>query len=357
MTRNESSDASDAGTETEGPLREADWVERIRAQGERVHIPLGATCNNNCLFCMEDDRENRKRINGGMTLDRVRLVLERHRDAEEVCFTSGEPTLQAGLVEIVSMVRQKGYPRISLMSNGRRLGYRPYTTALVRAGINRIYVSVHGHTAALHEGMTRTPSSFEQTMAGIRVVASFARHGVELHTSTVVTKRNVVSMLEIYEALVDAGVVQVVFNALQASGRTVTHFDRLATRYAEVRDQFERLIARARDGGKRAFLVDVPACITEGLPEQHRGYVERHVHYEPALHDVCPQGAKAVRGGMRSISTEDLDRHFRVYGPPCGGCSYRGDCPGVYVQYVRKFGWDDFRRVESGRLASKVAGS
>jgi cyclic pyranopterin phosphate synthase len=346
VTHDETSDPSDACPAPEGRVGQAAWVERTRAQGERIHIPLGAVCNNNCLFCMEDDRDNRQRINGGMTFDRVRLVLERHHDAEEVCFTSGEPTLHARLPEMVSMVRKMGFPRISLMTNGRRLGYRPYTTALVNAGLNRIYVSIHGHTATLHEGLTRTPASFEQTMSGIREVARFGSRGVDLHTSTVITKRNVAAMLEIYEALVDAGVVQVVFNALQVNGRTVTHFDRLAPRYGDVRAEFERLVERARDGGRHAFLVDVPPCITEGLPDERRGYVERHVHYEPALQDTCPHGATSAPGGVRSISTDDLDRHFRAHGPPCRGCRYREACPGVYVQYVKKFGWDDFRCVE-----------
>jgi hypothetical protein len=32
--------------------------------------------------------------------------------------------------------------------------------------MNRFYISIHGHTKKLHEGLTRTPESFEQTVAG-----------------------------------------------------------------------------------------------------------------------------------------------------------------------------------------------
>ena len=35
--------------------------------------------------------------------------------------------------------------------------------------MNRFYVSIHGHTKKLHEGLTRTPESFEQTVAGLDV--------------------------------------------------------------------------------------------------------------------------------------------------------------------------------------------
>ena len=33
--------------------------QRIAAKKERVHILTGAVCNNNCVFCMEEDRDAR----------------------------------------------------------------------------------------------------------------------------------------------------------------------------------------------------------------------------------------------------------------------------------------------------------
>ena len=35
--------------------------QRIEGKRERVHILTGAVCNNNCLFCMEEDRDGRNR--------------------------------------------------------------------------------------------------------------------------------------------------------------------------------------------------------------------------------------------------------------------------------------------------------
>ncbi len=76
------------------------------------------------------------------------------------------------------------------MTNGRRLSHLPYAALLAKSGMNRFYISIHGHTKKLHEGLTRTPDSFEQTVAGLDTVARLKRFGVELHTSTVVTDRN-----------------------------------------------------------------------------------------------------------------------------------------------------------------------
>ncbi|MBZ0120903.1 MAG: hypothetical protein K8H88_28170, partial [Sandaracinaceae bacterium] len=67
-------------------------AERIESHDERLHLSIGAVCNNNCVFCMEEDRDARYTNNSAMTEERVRWILERHRGAEEVCWTSGEPT-------------------------------------------------------------------------------------------------------------------------------------------------------------------------------------------------------------------------------------------------------------------------
>jgi cyclic pyranopterin phosphate synthase len=340
----------DAG-KIEACTKEQGFVERVQGQGERVHIPLGARCNNHCLFCMEDNRVARAQVNGAMTAERVRRILDRHPGAEEVCFTSGEPTLHPRLPEFIRWARLAGCRRVSLMTNGRRLGYVPYAQTLARAGLGRVYVSIHGPGAVLHDGLTRSPGSFDQTLAGLRVAACL--EGVDLHTSTVVTKRNVAALLETYEMLVDIGVGQVVFNALQVHGGAATHFDRMVPRYAEVRRQFEGVLKLARDGGRRAFLVDVPPCFTHGLPDRNRGYFEKHLHYEADVPGIEPTGAKPCDGfdGVRSVATESLDAAFRTFGPNCPTCRYRPVCPGVYERYVRVFGWEEFEAVQDSDQA------
>ncbi|MEZ4372594.1 MAG: hypothetical protein R3B07_17340 [Polyangiaceae bacterium] len=63
--------------------------ERIRNRDERVHILTGAICNNNCVFCMEEDRDARYETNSQTDDDRVKFILKEKQGAEEVCFTSG----------------------------------------------------------------------------------------------------------------------------------------------------------------------------------------------------------------------------------------------------------------------------
>ncbi|MCS6799053.1 MAG: radical SAM protein HxsC4, partial [Myxococcota bacterium] len=264
--------------------------ERIASRRERVHVLTGAVCNNNCIFCMEEDREGRYVTNSATTDEVVRWILRSSQGAEEICFTSGEPTTNPRLPQWVRWAREAGYPRVSVMTNGRACSYERYTRMLVAAGMNRFYVSIHGHEARLHEGLTRTPGSFEQTVEGIRQIARYVPRGIELHTSTVVTRRNLPFMGDIYRFLRSLGVQQVVFNVMQANGRAHTYFEKIFPRYSEIaRTARDFLEAQGRlEQPVQAFLVDIPLCTTTELPDYNRGYVEAYVHYEPPVgaHDV-----------------------------------------------------------------------
>ncbi len=337
------------------PVVEIPVEHRIAAKQERVHILTGAVCNNNCVFCMEEDRDARYVTNSATDDEKVRWILAQSAGCEEVCFTSGEPTTNPRLAHWVNLARQAGARRVSVMTNGRALSYPQYTRRLVAAGMSRFYISIHGHTAKLHEGLTRTPGSYEQTVAGLDVVAGLKRHGVELHTSTVLTRRNLPHLAEIYGFLRAHGVDQVVFNVMQANGRADTHFEQIFPRYTDIaaaaRAFFE---AQGRvEAQVMAFLVDIPLCTTTALPDFNRGYVERYTHYEPpsSSHaELLPAEALLSRvrgesGGLVEIRREDLDAHARSKRPECASCRYDAACEGVWDNYLRRHGWGEFTPV------------
>lgn len=331
--------------------------ERKASHGLRLHINTGASCNNNCLFCMESDRSGRLVRNSSIEPQQVRALLERHRGAEEACFTSGEPTTNPHLADYAAWSRELGYRCISVMTNGRMLSHVPTTRRLIEAGINRFNVSIHGHEAGLHESLTRTPGSFGQTVRGLAVIKALARrsgHQVELHTSTVVNKRNLPHLTQIYCFLRERGVDQAVFNAMEATGRGQVHFERLFPRYSDVVAGFRSLLDHAttilHEPHALAFLVDVPPCLTEKLPDFHRGFVERHTHFSPLcevtrLFEGGVPEDRFVAGDLVKIDRSDIDRAERSWHERCATCRRRPACDGVWVNYTARFGWDELQPV------------
>jgi cyclic pyranopterin phosphate synthase len=324
-------------------------VDRIAQRQQRIHILTGAVCNNNCIFCMEEDREGRIVTNSATTDEVVTWILDKNRGCEEVCFTSGEPTTNPRLPHWVKWAREHGVRRVSVMTNGRALSYERYAKMLVAAGMNRFYISIHGHEKKLHESLTRTPDSFGQTVAGLDQIARLKRYGVDLHTSTVVTKRNLPHMAAIYRFLRGHGVDQVVFNVMQANGRADTHFEQIFPRYTEIAAVAEAFLAEQGrvEQPVMAFLVDIPLCTTTRLPDFNRGFVEAYAHYEPpdSTELLAADRREERRGGpdgkLVQITRADLDDARRHKRAECGACRYQAACEGVWGNYLRRYGWDE----------------
>jgi len=352
--------------------------------GERLHILTGAVCNNNCSFCMEDNREKRYEVNGAITPDDVRAMLEGHAGRAEVMFTSGEPTLNPNFLRYVKWSRELGYRTIGVITNGRLFSNAEFARRALKLGLNHAVVSIHGGNAALHDRQVRAPGAFAETLQGIRNLSEL-KHSLplRLHTSTVVNRANFdhASLAELAELLAPL-VDQLVFNVIQPMGRGDTHFERLVPRYAEIAAAFARFVARWREGhGGRApdnvFLLDIPHCVTEPLdiPDSNRGYVEQYIQYfkgsrgglkdrdldtpGPAPRKTFDLEAKrremaayvprsntdvsglATDATFMTHTRENEARLYRGKRADCATCLFDARCEGVWNVYTDHHGWDE----------------
>ncbi len=306
------------------------------------HIPVGLTCNNNCLFCMEHDGEGRTSGLAHSTPELVRAQLEAHIGADQVMFATGEPTLNPELPKYVRWARELGYPKIGLTTNARRLGYETYCRRLLESGLNHVVTSVHGADARSHVGQTRAPGSFEQTLAGLEVLSRLrGEHRFTLHTSTVVGRRNLHALVDIYRLLSRFEPQQIVFNAMQPLGRAQAAAKLLVAPYASVVRAFAQLLEAAGPRGPRLFLVDVPWCATEALPSSARGWVEE------AYFTSFDEGEPVAKGRVLTYK----EQLFRAKRSACSACRYDAECLGVWRGYLEVHGWDGLEPVAPAKAA------
>jgi MoaA/NifB/PqqE/SkfB family radical SAM enzyme len=338
-----------------------------------LHVLVGAQCNNNCLFCMEADRGRRAERIASQSTDDIRRMIDQYPHPDEVLFTSGEPTLDPGLPTYIGWAKQRGFRAIGLVTNGRRLAYRGYAQELVDAGLNRVTVSIHGHTAALHDGQTRSPGSFEQSLAGLDEVVRLARtRHLRVHTSTVLNRRTLPHLEEIRHLLSSRGADVTVFNAMMGRGRGAEHASRLLAPYPDVVQEVARLCRELPQSRHRTIRVeDIPACFSAQLPRAVRGELEEYQQFEesgssgmsehgltdgqvatedPALaHDFRDASGRVdLQGdGTYYLTCRSLkDRVLREKGEVCQKCSLEPACAGVWEPYVRCHGWVGFIPVE-----------
>ena len=350
---------------------------------ERLHVDIGQDCNNNCIFCMEEDRAGRRSRVGRFLPGDIRSVLERNGFRREVMFVSGEPTLCRHFLRYVSWARSMGYESVGVITNGRRFAYAPFARSACEAGLNQAVLSIHGPNSRVHDSLTRSPGSFDQTLAGICNLSDLrGPSSLRLYTSTVLNRRNATAVLldELVDLLLPR-VDQMVFNIMQPFGRGYRHLDRLMLPYQEMAEVLGEFF-RGRSGESvPIYLVDIPYCVTEGtgIPDGSRGYVERYVHFEAgpipdfrgeeafgpgyveggaeAKHEHLCEGSgngtlpeRRVDSSMAALHARHRDHQERgnkVKRETCRQCAYDRICDGVWRNYVEHFGFDEFRPVTS----------
>jgi MoaA/NifB/PqqE/SkfB family radical SAM enzyme len=324
----------------------------MQGDSRRLHLCLGTQCNNNCLFCMEWDPQARRRRLEAIDTATAKHILSSADARDEIMFTAGEPTLRPDLPELVAFAREQGYRQIGMVTNGRRLAYLPFLRKLVRHGLNYVLISIHGHERKLHEGLTRTPGSFEQTSAGLANVQLLRREGVRLRfaTSTVVNRRNLPVLGEHLRFVLGFEPDDVVLNAVQPMGGGDEHFERLVPRATEMAAGVAAALEALGRIPSALRLLDLPRCVTLELPRSVVGFVEEHRHFESAAEvaeGVADGPAIEASSGERLVlvTKEALDGVLRVKGPDCPSCRFFAECEGVWRRYAEAFGFDEFRPV------------
>ena len=161
-------------------------------------------CNSACRFCIVQEGMNRYR---GVPLERFRATAAENRVSrkyERVLFTGGEVTLEKSLFDFVRVAREsESFAHVRVQTNGRRLADAAYARALREAGVDELFVSVHGADARTHDGITQRPGSFDELVRGLDNARAL---GFTLLSNTVITALNVQELAAIMELAAAHGV-------------------------------------------------------------------------------------------------------------------------------------------------------
>ncbi len=184
-------------------LRE-EMLEREQVANRKKHwVRIVTACNSRCLFCLDTDTPR----NLYLPDEDVRSELRRGReelDADKVIISGGEATLHPRFFEFVEYARSIGYDRVQTVTNGTFLGDEGYYEKAVQAGLGEITWSLHGHTAELHDDLTKTPGAFRKMTRGIARAVRDPR--MITNVDVVICKPNVGVLDKIVELAIRLGV-------------------------------------------------------------------------------------------------------------------------------------------------------
>ncbi len=208
-------------------------------------IPLGAGCNNRCVFCALGDA---RRTAVAPTDASVLAALDA-ASGPAVAFVGGEPTVHSGLPGWIRAARDR-FDVVSVQTNGRRLAITDYARSLVDAGLTHVEVSLQGHEDAAHDYHTHTERSFRQTAKGL---LNLRDAPVVVGVATVITRSNFRHLEAIAELARRVGATAWRATPAVAVGRAADQPDRLLPNPAMVAPRLERAELRFGPNAKDEF--------------------------------------------------------------------------------------------------------
>ncbi len=291
---------------------------------ERTDLKVGFACNNRCWFCAQGEKRERTRaIPMARLVDGMRRA---HRPGRGIVLTGGEPTLHRDILAIVAAAREIGYREIQLQTNGRTLAYPELLDRLLRAGVTEISPALHGPDASVHDGLTRSPGSFDQTLAGIRNALG---SGVGVVTNTVVVRPNLRHLSSIIKLLADQGVTHAQLAMVHPVGSAAQAREEMVPRLEVAAPAVVEAIAVGR-----ARHVDV---VVEAMPFCFLGEFE-----DAAVETRIPDTTVVDTDGAPFDFTEWRRHAGKAKGPPCAHCVRANRCEGPWREYPELHGWDAY---------------
>jgi molybdenum cofactor biosynthesis enzyme MoaA len=125
-------------------------------------VRINFQCNQSCRFCFVSTH-----LPPAKEAAIVAAIHEIAADRGVLTLSGGEPTLNAKLVDYVRLGKQLGVREVELQTNAIRLADPALTASLAEAGVDVVFVSLHGSTAEISDGITEAPGTFARTILGL----------------------------------------------------------------------------------------------------------------------------------------------------------------------------------------------
>lgn len=175
-----------------------------------VHLELTYRCNLQCIhcYCVVEHSQEAEVEKHELTYEEITRLLDDLAEMGTLYLTlsGGEVLIRRDFFDIAAYVKQRGFA-FRIFTNG--IGLTEERVARIAAlEPLTVELSLYSADAAIHDGITRVPGSFDQL---IRHVLLLKAHGLRIYLKSVVMKPNVAGLQKLRQLGNDLGVFKHTF--------------------------------------------------------------------------------------------------------------------------------------------------
>lgn len=329
---------------------------RHRDERRNVEINIGKICNNKCVFCLDGMPSKEDHTFMPYETMRSELALWRSQGHLSVGFLGGEPTTYPKITEAVAYAKELGFTRIALATNAMMLRRESFLDGLLEAGLTRVTVSMHGHTAELEDKLTMVPGGFEKKSTALRHLvarrdAGHLRDGVSVNI--VLNGWNYRSLLPMMHFFFETiGLHDLRANFVRPEGYAEDNAD-LVPSITSVIPYLVKAIALNEQRFRKVFtFAGVPFCMLptpllrdKQLLAAYVGDIYRDLSTDCSLRSrgVGVDGVALNDDGRSRFNWQDRKRYdLKYHMSACQDCAFTEPCEGVWRGYLDIYGEGEF---------------
>ena len=330
-------------------------------------------CNANCTFCYYKGQGCKSSV-ALQKIKRTLIIYKQYYGLENVDISGGEPTIYPDIAEMVSFSSRIGL-KPTIITNA----LKPSVLAeLAAGGLDDAIISLH-NTGKKHDKAVGRQGAGRKLFESVGVLK---KYGTSFRTNTTITSQNYKSLPAISKELVKLGpkmVNFIVFNPCRESVWSRNKNVAFQARYGEIAPYLKEAIDELSGRNIWANVRYMPLCVMRGYEKHVCNF--KQLIYDPYEWTPVPTysinrdsqaelakrarrdniygtsdyellcnyiiehnllGLKIYADKDRRISREKRGMYGNKYPEKCTECVNYNICDGIYWQYERSFGLDDF---------------
>lgn len=221
-----------------------------------------AKCNSNCIMCPSPDVSRQK---GGSTSVDTLIEIAKHipTDTPHLTITGGEPfMIGKDIFRFIAYLRDKfEYTEFLFLTNGRIFALESYVQRFVETvpASSIVAIPIHGSREKIHDSITQTRGSFEQTIRGIK---NLLKAGIHIELRIVVSKMNENDICNIARLICDelSGIDYVSIMAMEMTGSARINVEKVWITYREAAKKIEEAVMLLLENEIDVKLYNFPLC-------------------------------------------------------------------------------------------------
>ncbi|NQT20568.1 MAG: radical SAM protein [Planctomycetes bacterium] len=323
-------------------------------------------CNIKCCFCYYYDKAARDH----RPIDEMKAEMDQLRreyKLEYVDITGGEPTIYKHIHELVEHCAS-----IGLMPTVITNGQRPDVVAeLLDAGLEDVLLSVHGYEQDCNLAMNKK-DAYDRVKETIEVLT---QRDFGFRTNTTLISHNYQNLPKMADELATLGarIANLIsFNPHEGTDWASEENVEFQVPYSQLAPYAKQAIDRFTDAGVWANVRYFPLCQLQGYEKHvcnfHQWQWDPYEWEYLSGYHMKKEDRKKIRRAIEKHrlfgnSPEDMVHLWiakhrscenNVFFSSCEKCANRPICDGIYPQYVRRFGEEEFVPIEGDPITDPL---